>query len=353
MEEMFAIKCQNCGGPMYSHQATRSFDCAYCGTSVPWEAGGQQPADTVGIRHQPIQMVDGLMKLTHVSQLEPAKDADWYYFEPYWRNSSLLEWLFQEDRGTAEELEQATHVSIPCPFCGAAFEGESTQSVFECPSCGNKIGAGDLLKPGKFSKRLTMGTGAEYVPEQAIPCSISEQQARANALQLVRQHPEVFAGHAVEEAIQSQMVLMYIPVALADLRIMVSFSGKGMKKESLVYYEVLDWPYPKTHYVDVPLMGLLEPWDFSRVVPFDPAMEEGNFRIVAVEGIQKDSAVIDKLAYSIAGNDAESAFGLSKNSMRQWSRKVKKHESALMLVPVFYVDRPISDGREANRCALP
>ena len=132
MEEMFAIKCQNCGGPMYSHQATRSFDCAYCGTSVPWEAGGQQPADTVGIRHQPIQMVDGLMKLTHVSQLEPAKDADWYYFEPYWRNSSLLEWLFWEDRGTAEELEQATHVSIPCPFCGAAFEGESTQSVFEC-----------------------------------------------------------------------------------------------------------------------------------------------------------------------------------------------------------------------------
>ena len=69
MEEMFAIKCKNCGGPMYSHQATRSFDCAYCGTSVPWEAGGQQPADTVGIRHQPIQMVDGLMKLTHVSQL--------------------------------------------------------------------------------------------------------------------------------------------------------------------------------------------------------------------------------------------------------------------------------------------
>ena len=148
------------------------------------------------------------------------------------------------------------------------------------------------------------------------------------------------------------MVLMYIPVALADLRMMVSFPGKGMKKESLVYYEVLDWPYPKTHYVDVPLMGLLEPWDFSKVVPFDPAMEEGNFRIVAVEGIQKDSAVIDKLAYSIAGNDAESAFGFSKTSMRQWSRKVRKHESALMLVPVFYVDRPISDGREGEQVRI-
>ncbi len=38
MDEMFAIKCQNCGGPMYSHQAKRSFECAYCGTVVPWQA---------------------------------------------------------------------------------------------------------------------------------------------------------------------------------------------------------------------------------------------------------------------------------------------------------------------------
>ena len=44
MDEMFAIKCQNCGGPMYSHQAKRSFECAYCGTVVPWQAdaGGAQ-----------------------------------------------------------------------------------------------------------------------------------------------------------------------------------------------------------------------------------------------------------------------------------------------------------------------
>lgn len=39
MEDFFAIKCRNCGGPMYSHQATRSFECAYCGTSEPWGEG--------------------------------------------------------------------------------------------------------------------------------------------------------------------------------------------------------------------------------------------------------------------------------------------------------------------------
>ena len=36
-------------------------------------------------------------ELTHVSQLEPAQDSDWYYYKPYWRNMSLLERLLWED----------------------------------------------------------------------------------------------------------------------------------------------------------------------------------------------------------------------------------------------------------------
>lgn len=202
MDEMFAIKCQNCGGPMYTHQAKRSFECAYCGAVIPWQADAGEPKSALGIRHTPLTVVDGLLKLTHVSQLERPEDPDWYFFNSHWRNQSVLEHLLWEDRGTAQEFQEATHVSIPCPFCGASFEGESTQRVFECPSCGNKIGIADLLKPGTFSKRLTMGVGAEYVPEQGIPCEISPQQARANALQLVRQYPDAFAGHDVEDAIQ-------------------------------------------------------------------------------------------------------------------------------------------------------
>ena len=28
---------------MYSHQAKRSFECAYCGTVVPWQADAGEP----------------------------------------------------------------------------------------------------------------------------------------------------------------------------------------------------------------------------------------------------------------------------------------------------------------------
>ena len=87
MDEMFAIKCQNCGGPMYSHQAKRSFECAYCGTVVPWQADAGEPKSALGIRHTPLTVVDGLLKLTHVSQLERPEDPDWYFFNAYWRTS--------------------------------------------------------------------------------------------------------------------------------------------------------------------------------------------------------------------------------------------------------------------------
>ena len=50
MDEMFAIKCQNCGGPMYSHQAKRSFECAYCGAVIPWQADAGEPKSALGIR---------------------------------------------------------------------------------------------------------------------------------------------------------------------------------------------------------------------------------------------------------------------------------------------------------------
>lgn len=132
----------------------------------------------------------------------------------------------------------------------------------------------------------------------------------------MRQYPDAFAGHDVEDAIQNDLMLFYLPMALAGLRMMASFPGKGLSKETLVYYEVLDWAYSRANYLDVRLMGILEPWDFGKVGPFDPAMQEGDFRVVAVDASTKDQVVIDKLALDIAGNDAEAVLGLKKEHPR-------------------------------------
>ena len=62
--------------------------------------------------------------------------------------------------------------------------------------------------------------------------------------------------------------------------------------------------------------------------------------------------VIDKLALDIAGNDAEAALGLNKKSIRAWARKARKHKDGLVMVPVYFVDRPATDSRDGEQVRI-
>lgn len=110
------LNAKTAAAPCIRTRAKRSFECAYCETVIPWQADAGEPKSALGIRHTPLTVVDGLLKLTHVSQLERPEDPDWYFFNAHWRNQSVLEHLLWEDRGTAQEFQEATHVSIPLPL---------------------------------------------------------------------------------------------------------------------------------------------------------------------------------------------------------------------------------------------
>ena len=90
----------------------------------------------------------------------------------------------------------------------------------------------------------------------------------------------------------------------------------------------------------------------AKVGPFDPAMQEGDFRVVSVDTSTKDQVVIDKLALDIAGNDAEAVLGLNKKSIRTWARKTRKHKDGLVMVPVYFVDRPATDSRDGEQVRI-
>ncbi len=188
-------------------------------------------------------------------------------------------------------------------------------------------------------------------PSRVFPAKSAPQQARVNALQLVRQYPDAFAGHDVEDAIQNDMMLFYFPMALADLR-MMALPGQGAEQGDPgvlrgarlgVSAGKLPGRSPYGHFGAV---GLCQGW------PFDPAMQEGDFRVVSVDASTKDQVVIDKLALDIAGNDAEAVLGLNKKSIRTWARKARKHKDGLVMVPVYFVDRPATDSRDGEQVRI-
>lgn len=83
MEEVFAIKCKSCGGPMYSNQAKRSFECAYCGASEPWSKDQSEPNALISFRHKPLEKQKDLLKLVIAGTLQPPEEKEWYYFKYY------------------------------------------------------------------------------------------------------------------------------------------------------------------------------------------------------------------------------------------------------------------------------
>lgn len=54
-------------------------------------------------------------------------------------------------------------------FAIKCLEGESTQRVFECPFCGNKIGVADLLKPGTFRSACPWASVWSTCPSRVFP----------------------------------------------------------------------------------------------------------------------------------------------------------------------------------------
>lgn len=114
----------------------------------------------------------------------------------------------------------------------------------------------------------------------------------------------------------------------------------------------MDEIYPRANYLDVLLMGILGPWDFDKVGPFDPAMQEGDFRVVSVDASAKDQVVIDKMALDIAGNDTEAVLGLNKKSIRAWARKARKHKDGLVMAPAYFVDRLATDSRDGEQVRI-
>ena len=75
------LACMKCGAPMYPDMTKGGMSCAYCGHLVPFAHTGEDFEPRMTYRHQPIEIIDGYLKLGHVAimgrdTLNPPPPAD-------------------------------------------------------------------------------------------------------------------------------------------------------------------------------------------------------------------------------------------------------------------------------------
>lgn len=350
--EGLAIKCTNCGGAMYADQKTASYQCPYCGSSVPWCDDNYYRYRELPIlfRHKPVQVVDGLLKLGNVDITEKLPQLFEGTISKYARLLSVEEKLALWDQTTTAAFAGSFIVQFTCPFCGAEVTGDSTQNIFTCKACGNKIGVAEALKPGAYKKEYVMGVGAENVPHKAIPFRITLEEAQTSARELVHTFANDFSGQDMEERIAKTMTAAYIPFSLADLSLKVNASSN--KGEFMTYQEIVDWACPETTLYDIRLLDYLDPWDFGEVTAFDPAFAEGVFRIAALANNSSRVDVINYLLAERIPQDLKSVFALKDAEVINCARDFREHKSSTVLLPVYYLDKRVSDGKKDMQVRL-
>ena len=62
-----ALVCHKCGAPMCPDMKKGGFSCLYCDTFRPFAVTDEDFAPAVKFRHQPVKIVEGLLKLGHVA----------------------------------------------------------------------------------------------------------------------------------------------------------------------------------------------------------------------------------------------------------------------------------------------
>lgn len=347
--EYKAIKCNNCGGAMYSDQKTACYVCSFCGASEPWMEDFYDELP-IKFRHKPIEKVGDAIKLGNVEVMSEINSYDERVLSKKYRLNSIADKLALWDPTTTKALAGVFEVIFRCPFCGGEISGESNQNIFECGFCGNKIGNEQALQPGAYQKKFVMGVGAENVPDRAISFGISKEQAKAVARNLVKRFSNDFVNQDIERRIQEDMKAIYIPFSLADLSVKISVdSNLGYFK---AYEEIIDWACPDTTLCDIHLLDRLDPWDFGEAAQFDPAFAEGNFLIASVANNASRHEVIRNILSSRLYFDIKDTFELKTVRLLTWGMDFRKHDRGSLLLPIYYLDRKAEDDEKSRQVRI-
>ena len=86
-----------------------------------------------------------------------------------WRYVSIETLVATHDIKAHQEWKQKEGLVFHCHNCGAELSGFSTQTIFECAYCGNKIAETDVIASGNYREGLVVDFDNINLIPKAIP----------------------------------------------------------------------------------------------------------------------------------------------------------------------------------------
>lgn len=239
--EAIIYRCPNCGAPLEFNVDTQKFDCKFCNSEFSHDEILKLFSDN---ENQPLDKPEP----TPVSESEISEFCD---------NTSLYQ----------------------CPNCGAQVIADNLTSSTRCHFCHTPV-----ILTGRLS--------GEYRPSKMIPFQIQRSEAENKFLEWTKKKkflPKNFRS----EGTLSEITGLYVPFWLGDALISVKLEAECKKTHSWrgggriytntkiysayrdadVKYEGI--PADGSSKIDDKLMENLEPFDYSKMIPFSMSYLSG------------------------------------------------------------------------------
>ncbi len=332
------LACDKCGAPMYPDMKRGGFCCLYCGNFRSFAATEEDFLPPVRFRHKPVEIVEGLLKLGHVAIEErafapPPEEARQDRLRP------TLEKIRERDPAALEAIGDEASLTMSCPKCGKPLTSRLTDNIFTCPHCGQKFGSRDAVATGRFDTRLVIGKNRLGAYGTCLPFHLSREKAAKRLEALARRFPEDSDGlkHPAEG-----LAAAYVPISLADLCWKMKVRCERGVFE--YYQECLDWAWPYSLAYDIYLLDEMAPWDYGELSVLKPAYLEGNVRLHVGENLGSWKARLpDWILWRKTPQRLRAAFGIERPEILWVSRTLREHKYALLLLPVYYLERRDGD----------
>lgn len=332
-----AIKCKECGSPSYFDQKAEGFACPYCGSFAPWESEYHKDTSEMAFRHLPIRLFDGLINLTHVGTEED------YHLEDHWlpgelrqRRVDLEEKLYDFDKGTFERWSKREEITFDCSYCGAKNTGFSTQSLFICEYCNNKIVAADVFESGAYGDDLVFGDDGQMY-KQALDFKITREEAIEQLLRLVAEHRSDFPEDDIKKRIRSDLKALYLPYLVEDFSIKATVDTE--RGVFTFYQDRINWASPQNSIFDIYLLDQLNPWDYGESRVFTPAFLENEIYIFAPMKDKDLETARQRIIYRDIPHMLKSQFGLEDVKLKSWSLYPRRHKYPRINLPIWFLDK--------------
>ncbi len=301
-----------------------SYKCPACGSPLPYDPSGKLKCPACGNSYD----VEAVKRLAAFAE-----------------NKTEFKWEGAASESALQNGERLENtVTYVCRSCGAAVETDATTAATHCPYCDNEIVLTDRIVGG-------------LKPNGIIPFSIFKEglyDAVKNHFKDKKLLPKNFADEHKLAKVQG----VYVPFWLFDAGV---DGTMALNANKVRYYSDSNYNYIETSYyllevdgamrfqkvpvdgstkADDDLMDSVEPYDYSKIVPFDPAYLSGFFadRYDVDPEQSRGRADARMMQSAVSEFTAAARGGYTSATLRSNMMRVVDSSVQYVLLPVYIIN---------------